>query len=389
MGFEMRQMPDVTFPANKQARIMNGIASTLDSMSVDKDWQGIVDLLSELRMSKAHDPVATEKITLDIADHYGKLWQWDKAAEEYESVLKKNKDHYGAMYALSICQLHLGNIKDGFYNYGLRWATGEMQKHMVQMLTKGVPYLDNWKKLKNKRVFVSGEQGMGDEIMFGRVMAEAQTKAKSLFKLTPEPLLSLFQNNYTSVEHASTVDKEVSRKDFIKDKFDYIISIGDLFRLFVLEHDAVPPVVPFSGTTPIQLPEKRRTARWVIGYCDETGTNGDTWEYRRVKDHNFRILANQSEMYQLNPNGVVPKWAKKMPDEVLTFLDTANVLTSLDAVVSVDTSSAHLALSMGKKTVLVYDRYLDWRWKVGMYPAVKIVSTYRNGYAKEIHDYLK
>ena len=64
-------------------------------------------------------------------------------------------------------------------------------------------------------------------------------------------------------------------------------------------------------------------------------------------------------------------------DHVSDFADTASIISLLDAVVSVDTSVAHLAGALGVP-VLLLDRYDNcWRWLEGRvdspwYPSLRI-----------------
>lgn len=59
------------------------------------------------------------------------------------------------------------------------------------------------------------------------------------------------------------------------------------------------------------------------------------------------------------------------------FQDTANLISELAAVVSVDTSGAHLAASMGKPTLLMVPSLADWRWglldRTPWYPTMQIL----------------
>jgi hypothetical protein len=49
--------------------------------------------------------------------------------------------------------------------------------------------------------------------------------------------------------------------------------------------------------------------------------------------------------------------------ELKNWLDTAKLVNSLDAVVSIDTSVLHLAGAMGKKTAAIFASHMDYRWK--------------------------
>ena len=64
-------------------------------------------------------------------------------------------------------------------------------------------------------------------------------------------------------------------------------------------------------------------------------------------------------------------------DRVLDFSDTAGLIENLDLVISVDTSTAHLAAAMGKETWLLNRLDSCWRWQLDRsdspwYPTLKI-----------------
>jgi ADP-heptose:LPS heptosyltransferase len=59
------------------------------------------------------------------------------------------------------------------------------------------------------------------------------------------------------------------------------------------------------------------------------------------------------------------------------FLDTAALCDSMDLVISVDTSVAHLAGALGKPTWIMLPHNSDWRWLLERedspwYPSVKL-----------------
>jgi hypothetical protein len=53
--------------------------------------------------------------------------------------------------------------------------------------------------------------------------------------------------------------------------------------------------------------------------------------------------------------------------EIANFSDTMAILEGLDLVVSVDTSVAHLAAAMGKRTWILLPTAPDWRWLLERY----------------------
>jgi ADP-heptose:LPS heptosyltransferase len=49
------------------------------------------------------------------------------------------------------------------------------------------------------------------------------------------------------------------------------------------------------------------------------------------------------------------------------FMDTARIVKRLDLIVTVDTSMAHLAGSLGLPTIVLLQNPPDWRWGLGEY----------------------
>ncbi|TKC91563.1 tetratricopeptide repeat protein [Trinickia terrae] len=73
------------------------------------------------------------------------------------------------------------------------------------------------------------------------------------------------------------------------------------------------------------------------------------------------------------------------------FADTAAIVDRLDAVVSIDTSIAHLAGALGKRLWLMLPLAADWRWFVGSdtspwYPSARLVRQNTPGAWEEVID---
>ena len=76
-------------------------------------------------------------------------------------------------------------------------------------------------------------------------------------------------------------------------------------------------------------------------------------------------------------------------DEIADFADTAALIENLDLVISVDTSTAHLAAAMGKPVWLLNRFAGCWRWlrdrnDSPWYPTIRIFSQAQRGNWDEV-----
>ena len=70
----------------------------------------------------------------------------------------------------------------------------------------------------------------------------------------------------------------------------------------------------------------------------------------------------QSELKKASAQGGLSKSIIDCVDELQDFSDTAALISQLDLIISVDTSTAHLAAAMGKEVWLLNRFDTCWRW---------------------------
>jgi hypothetical protein len=86
---------------------------------------------------------------------------------------------------------------------------------------------------------------------------------------------------------------------------------------------------------------------------------GVVWHSLHVGARGRRELDEQAPPLPLHPLG----------DAIGDFMDTAAAISALDAVVTVDTSIAHVAGGLGTPVFLLLPAYGDWRWGDAATPA--------------------
>jgi hypothetical protein len=358
------------------------LTTELPKLEAKGDYDGILKLLKcvqqQIPLTERKDHQA---LHMNMARAHQAMRDYASAGAEYTKAFNLVPAKY-LLYLLGIAQLHSRDITNGFRNYGYRWLSDEMQPYYQALRTKGVPYLSNWSELVGKHVLVTGEQGFGDELMFGRAVHEAAKHTQSLTRLCPEQLAAFFAHNLPGTNLSIKKPSELP-PEFISENFDTIVTVGDLFMFYVLEYGKLPPVPKYTAPNPAYIDGRRPK----IGFVYSPGALGDNANERAINPKMFRPFMKDYDFHSFQVGAPRVIGTDHSP-YINSFADTADLLDGMDCAVTCDTAFAHLALCMGKPTLLVYDKYVDWRFKVGMYPAAKLLSMTDRDFDKKFHDFV-
>jgi hypothetical protein len=350
------------------------LTTELPKLEAKGDYDGILKLLKcvqqQIPLTERKDHQA---LHMNMARAYQAMRDYASAGAEYTKAFNLVPDKY-LLYLLGIAQLHSRDITNGFRNYGYRWLSDEMQPYYQALRSKGVPYVSNWSEIAGKRLLVTGEQGFGDELMFGRAVDPARELAASITRIAPEAMVDLFAHNGGDVNLSVKKLSELP-SGFIQENFDAIITVGDLFMFYVLEHGALPPVPQYTAPNPVYTPGRKKK----IGFVYSPGSMGDSSKERTINHRFFNRFQKDYDFYSFQV-GAPCVLGEDLSHQIKTFSDTADLLDGMDCAVTCDTAFAHLALCMGKPTMLVYDKYVDWRFKIGLYPKAVLLSTNDRGF---------
>ena len=236
-------------------------------------------------------------------------------------------------------------------------------EHEAVRLTLTPPYVapiadyPKWsgEPLEGKRLVVCAEQGAGDQIMWGRYLPRLRARgAEVVVACDPASLGPLF-------EAAGFAIHPFAPGRATLPPADYWAMMGSL-----------PALVGGPPPPPAYLSRLATSGGGGIGVMPRGNPA-------------YRHDASRSP-----PEDVVQRLLRLGRDlrpeatGARDFLETARIVAKLDLVVTVDTSVAHLAGSMGKPVWVLLPRLgLDWRWNDGLssdwYPAARLLRQERAG----------
>ncbi len=239
-----------------------------------------------------------------------------------------------------------------------------------------LPGTRDWhgESLENSRIVVLAEQGLGDQFHFIRFVRRLQAyRPREVLVAGAEATLALFRaSGFPAVSLQTVPEAEWSVP---------LLSLP--FRLGL--HDQTDADSPYLTTAaparPVTVAHDGR-ARRRLGLVWKGNPEFAATVLRDLDDALLRSLTDVRDVDWVSLQYGVPvppdcPHVEPMP-ATGDWLDTARLLDTLDGVVTVDTSVAHLAGAMHKRVYLLVPYSPDWRWGLGSdrtpwYPTMVLV----------------
>jgi hypothetical protein len=289
---------------------------------------------------------------------------FEEALSGFNQVISLQPDHARAHYNIGILNLLLGNLAKGWPEYEWRWKTEPLKKHVRQF--KQALWLGE-QSPAGKTILVHTEQGMGDVIQFSRYIPMLTAMGAKIVLAAPPVLASLMQTLPAPV-------KVVIKWDEIPE-FDMHCPMLSLPLAFKTTLDTIPTQVPYLEA------DLQKVAKWNERLGAKRRLRvGLVWSgsVTHVNDRNRSIplrtltplLGLDVEYYSLQKEvrhddqldmTQFPQ-LQSHADELHDFSDTAALIATLDLVIAVDTSIAHLAGALGKPVWILLPQVPDFRW---------------------------
>ena len=313
------------------------------------------------------------------------------AVRAFDQALRLRPDLASAHMNRAISWLTLGDFTRGLPEYEWRLKT---------MAQRGPQTLPRWngEPIEKRTLLVHAEQGFGDTLQFVRFMPlAAQRAARIVLEVQPQlvPILAP-----AALEWRVTLIAQGAPRP----QADLQCPLLSLPLALGTTMDTIPARTPYLSVPP----NYRRKWRGSIGGHAKRKI-GLAWSGRVQQQENRTMpLAELEPLFALNgidwiilqPDlsaaeratldthpraGTIHRFDKRIGD----FADTAAIIERLDAVVSIDTSIAHLTGALRKPLWLMLPFAADWRWFVDeprskWYPGAHLVRQREPGAWAEV-----
>jgi len=315
---------------------------------------------------------------------YQAIQKIKEALSDYDECIKLEPNHANNYWNKSLLKLLIGEFDEGWVLYEWRWKS--FAKNAVRYFSK--PLWLGQTSLKNKTIFIYPEQGYGDYIQFIRYIPLLKNLGAEIILEVRPALVDLISSTYPELKIVESGNKP--------QQFDYQCPVMSLPLALKNYFSGIPNSTPYLSVRPEKIGE------WADNLGRKTITRiGLVWSgsSEHQNDHNrslrleelspllalpFEFHSLQKE-YKNNDLENIKKFSiKPHADRLNDFADTAALIESLDLIITVDTSVAHLAGSLNKKVWIMLPSNPDWRWMLNTsdspwYPSARLFRQNKNG----------
>jgi len=327
------------------------------------------------------------------------LGQWQAALASCNQAIALEPNNAMAYQNRALALLVAGDFAHGWKDFEWRW------RNENSPIVKGIrpfpqPLWRGEEPLAGKTILLHSEQGLGDTIQFCRYARMVEELGARVILEVQSPL----KNVLTGLRGVAQL---ISRGDDLPD-FDYHCPLMSLPLAFKTTVSSIPAPIPYLRSDDQrvlywrdELGERRKFRVGLVWSGGFRPHQPELWpinsrrniplaEFASLKHPDIEFYSLQkgqpaeSELAEL----VSSHW-DGLPLTDLThllhdFADTAALMENLDLIISVDTSTAHLAGALGKPVWILNRFDTCWRWLLDRsdspwYPTVRLYRQEKAG----------
>ena len=302
---------------------------------------------------------------------------WAGSERSYRRAVEIDPGSAAAHFNLANLLLQQGQWREG-------WAEYEWRLSLPDETPPRIP-LPKWtgSEPTGTRVLLWGDQGYGDAIQFLRFAGAVAARGHHAFVVV-KPELRGLAATAPGIEAAFAPGDKIPEADTqaALASLPHLLGIDDVGKLWTgpyLRAEVSVPIAPRIGRhvglvwagDPRHPNDSHRSAR-LDDLAPLADVAGVTWHSLQLGPARDQLAAS--------------KWAAPIVDEsprLTDFAASAAFVSSLDLVVTVDTSMAHLVGSLGRPGIVMLPHVdCDWRWlaegdSTPWYPTLRLVRQER------------
>lgn len=392
----IRLKPDYAEAFYNRANALTALGQTADAL---RDYQKAIDLkpdyaaahcnlgLALQERNQPHAAIRSYDTAIALRPGYAQAYfnrgnalkllrRLNEACASYDLAIRAKPDYAAAYCNKSYALLLGGDLQQAWPLYEWRWQLEPMRSSLRDF---GRPLWTGAEDLRGKTIFLEAEQGLGDSIQFCRyIPLLAEMGAQVVLEL-PRPLLGLLST-------LAGVTQIVERGQPMP-PFDYRCPLMSLPLAFSTELHSIP------GSGPYLFADDAKTRHWQekigprhklkVGLVWSGGHRPDqpaAWAIDASRNIPVDLFAQalqsvDADFFSLQKGDPAEAdirqrahllWPRgnfyNYTDALHDFSDTAALIAHMDVVLSVDTSTAHVAAALGKPTWILNRYDTCWRW---------------------------
>ncbi|CCD92930.1 putative TPR domain protein; O-GlcNAc transferase related protein [Bradyrhizobium sp. ORS 375] len=294
------------------------------------------------------------------------LLRFEEAAAVYREILALEPGNAKAAWQLAHIELQCGDYQAGWARREARWNMPDFSPDYPRFAQ---PRWLGQENIGGKTVLIEEDEGFGDNIQFARYLPMVAARGAKVILVVREPLRRLM----AGIEGVSQC--LAFAPDLVRPAFDMHCPIMSLPLAFGTTLQTIPsadylPPPPAEGVAAWEQrlgPHDRLRVGLVWSGNPHQANDGNRSMplatllplldveadfvslQKELRPADKALLAQQSRI-------------RDFTAELTDFADTAALMACLDVVVTVCTSAAHLAGTLGRPTWIMLPYLADWRW---------------------------
>ncbi len=310
----------------------------------------------------------------------------DEAIAACEAALALDPEFVQAHWNEGIARLLQGDYARGWEKYEARKG----YERFIRLYPDPEGPVWQGEALRGRTILVHAEQGLGDTIQFARYLPLLAQAGGNIVLACDPVLVPLIAGQPRALMPALAA---VVARGSTLPPYDCWINQMSLPHRFATTLDRIPSPDRYLAADP----ERTRHFRGRLGARMQVGLawagnplhSNDRHRSMPIGALKLLLAASDASFVSLQC-GARAAEASELPQirdfsaELADFAATAALIAALDLVITVDTSVAHCAAALGKKTWILLPHAADWRWLMGRndspwYSSVRLFRQQRPG----------